>query len=1250
MSSSSSTTQTRRIQIILAAEQADATLRELDKATRLLEADLRRMKPGSAGWEQGIAQLERYRQRARALREEISQRRPNDAARLQILINGKKPEATFEEISAAVQLMERELRTMDPRSPGFRAYARDLSELRRRQDDVRRSMQNMTRPLSEWKEQILGFAAGGIVSQVAVNVFGAITGAMSGAISKSAELSDQFADIQKTSDMSAAEVEEFNRALGKIDTRTASKELRDIAIIGGQLGISKEQMLSFVDGVDKLNVALGDEISGGAEEVTKVVGGLRNVLVDIKSEDVGQDLLHIGNALNTLGSQGAATSPIMADFANRIGGIGIPLGLTSGQVFGLSATLQELNVNVERGGTAVGRILQRMLTNTASFAKVAGISVKDFTALLNEDLYGAFKKVVEGAAKGGASSTALAEIIKDLNVDGAGASEVFLKLGKNMEKLEEKVQVATGALQNQSSIMSEFEKKNTNFAANLEKTQKMLLGIFMSAFRPLVNTVGYVIDAFQRMTREAAPTVEAQTRVLTASIAQSRQARASLSVYEELNNKKNRSVAENLKLADAQQKLVRIYGDEILQVNKLTGALEVNIEAVKKKLMLSAALESQKAKELMQKRLEYSLIEERGDKAAAQIDQLGARQRDLFRKIEAGGYFKLIDEARRSGDHFFTEEVNRIQGMWIAIKSSEDAKKALADINGQLSAMGINLDELAAKEAKTAGETAKANAAITVSEEDLKRALEAKKKLLQDIARLNADAIDNEEEREIAQRNLQHQLALQQLKDDLKATEGAWKSKAEMRAAEAEALKAIEHDYQRDITNIRQKYKVRGEQTDYDNAVRWAEQAHVAAKLHLLRSLNDQLITREEYNTRMEDAEREHSENRINIARRFGKETLALELEEAQRTRKQMDQALSDEQGHREALLRIMINYSKKGSRERLHLQHELLDLEFERELSNLKATEEEKARIRAQYNQRKKERANEEFFEELGKAGTYAAQIAGHTAGIMNSFNNKATAQEDAELARFKASVERRKEMNARMYENKTLTAEEYNSRMKDIDADYDAYEKKVKTAQAERNKRAAIANAWMQLPLVILQSLSSAPWPANLILSAAAGAAAMFEINRLSAVSTEFAEGGYTEVTGFQSGRKFRAKNEGTFKGGYYAQPTTALVGEAGGEYVIPAWMLRNPGVANTARALEAIRTGGGNAGAGGSNPAVRGAQRQQGSAGQLMQSAARFAEAADKLDKLLSEGITAKLSYERYTKDLAAVETAKRNARMG
>lgn len=323
-------------------------------------------------------------------------------------------------------------------------------------------------------------------------------------IDSSAELTDMLADIRKTTGMTSAEVAELNKNLTKISTRTATKELREMAIVAGQLGVNKEDVLGFVQSVDKLNVALSDEFEGGAREVAETVGKLRNVLGDIKTSNISQDLLHIGNALNELGAAGFATSPVIADFSSRIAGVGIPLGLTSDEVLGLSATLQELNVNVERGGTGVTRILQRMTTNTAEFAKIAAMPLTEFTELVNTDLFGAFKKVLEGTKSSGTSATALAGIIKDLEVQGMGASEVFAKLGGNLSMLDEKVSLAGKSLQGTESIMNEFNIKNETLGATIDKMRKEFFKLIQMQgvqefFKNVVNAVASFIMSLKNL-------------------------------------------------------------------------------------------------------------------------------------------------------------------------------------------------------------------------------------------------------------------------------------------------------------------------------------------------------------------------------------------------------------------------------------------------------------------------------------------------------------------------------------------------------------------------------------------------------------------------------------------------------------------------------------------------------------------------------------------------------------------------------
>lgn len=340
---------------------------------------------------------------------------------------------------------------------------------------------------------IIGGIGGGIAALLLtlVTSFGTI---VSSGVASYAKLSDTLSNMQKSTGLAKKQVEELNSSLSNVDTRTAKSELQDIVIVAGQMGIASEQILGFTKATDKLNVALGDEFKGGAEQITNVFGSLRNVLVDMKTNNVSEDMLHLGNAVNVLGAAGQATGPVITDIANRIGSAGTVYGLTAGQTLGLAAAYQELAISTERGSTATVKILDKMSAAPEMFATVAGMSAEKFKTLVNTNIGQALLEVSKGFASSKGSATEFAEKLADAEISSAAISEVLAKVGQNTELVSEKMNLATEALKSTGSIMEEFNIKNENFAAQQEKAGKVWdkwvasLSSFVSALaRPAIK-------------------------------------------------------------------------------------------------------------------------------------------------------------------------------------------------------------------------------------------------------------------------------------------------------------------------------------------------------------------------------------------------------------------------------------------------------------------------------------------------------------------------------------------------------------------------------------------------------------------------------------------------------------------------------------------------------------------------------------------------------------------------------------------
>lgn len=320
---------------------------------------------------------------------------------------------------------------------------------------------------------------------------------------------DQLASVRKAVGLTKDELKGFTNEFFELSraTRTSNEDLLKIAQIGGQLGIDKDEIIEFTKSIDTLAVALGDEFLGGAEQVTQEVGILANNLKDIAGTNVSDRLLKIGNALNVLGMEGLATGPVVTDIANRFAAAGQLAGISSGEILGLAATLQELGVNQEVAGSTLTRLTNIIGKNKNKVIdwfksnKIAFDNQK-FGINVNEDMNEAILQVADSLAKSKLNNEQLSDALKDMGFDGVYAGTVLKLLGQNVDTVREKQKLATEALTNSDSIREEFNIKNETAAANLAKFQKRLeeIGIKIGgslspALQGIIDKLVPIVDA-----------------------------------------------------------------------------------------------------------------------------------------------------------------------------------------------------------------------------------------------------------------------------------------------------------------------------------------------------------------------------------------------------------------------------------------------------------------------------------------------------------------------------------------------------------------------------------------------------------------------------------------------------------------------------------------------------------------------------------------------------------------------------------
>jgi TP901 family phage tail tape measure protein len=1096
----------------------------------------------------------------------------------------------------------------------MRQYARELqTELdttatrgTKRYDELKDKLQEVNGAIARQRQEVAGTASFWSKISTEVKQFGMlavgalgfqfVTDQISNLITKGSKLSDELADIQKTTGMTKAEVREFNGELSKIDTRTPAAELRAIAAGAGQLGIAKKDVLEFTDATDKLVVSLGDEFQGGAEQVTKEMGALRNIFSDVKSDNVAQDMLHIGNAINELGADGAATGPVVADFANRIGGVGITMGLTSGQVLGLSATLQELNVSTERGGTATVKILQAMAGEPAKFAKVAGLGVKEFANLVNTDLYGALVKVSEGVSKNGAHATELAKILQELGVDGAGASEVMAKLGANTAMLDQKVQLASKSLGNTNSIMSEFETKNNNLAGKLEKLTKQLNSVFTnSAFNAGLE---WAVDGLTKLfglTDEAAELTD-QFRAQRDAVQELEQNTVPLvNRYDELMGKTTLNVDEQLELDKIIQQLAETVPTAVTQFDEYGKAIGINSAAVREFTQLQKEMLLVKNEEAIHKNTEQLELYQRKIVAVtAEMNKTFEDGRHFRASSEDDGYTIISDkELRQMAKDLqeFQAKARGFRGVLAELKGekSEDQLKAesdarwmayvFGDVKKLKEAADVQIGLLTDIDAKI--KALKEKQMGDMSKAEIRADEAAIKELQRRRAELLGEGDDKEAKRREKKMKAEHDAALKNLRD-LQAV--AMQEQAKLRdvdaAADQQALNQLDSHYNALIEKARQM----GEDTKLTEK----ERREAIATIDLLADSRDE--ARE--NLKRQQRQK-HAAEDLKLENQLALDRANLRILLAKRNEK------ADPEEFKQALLAKVV-------------------LERDIELQNTKLTEDQKNLIKqaaldkmngilSDANKKRDDetmRALEKFRERatqlLDGFLNFARSLSEATLQAADNQKNGAVkAAETQQTVAVQAAEKTRDKRLAALEQEKakgTVTTKQYEAKKAQIQADYEAektasnqnfekskaaaqeeYDKKAKLAkqeQFEAERAGNIAKITIDTGVAIVKALAEGGPFAGPALATVIGTMAALQIAAVVAQPTPaFAEGGFS-ANGFTG---LEHQNLSQSKGGMLpGKPFLATVNERGPEYFVPHHLLQQPAVAQSVGIIEAIRTG--------------------------------------------------------------------------
>ncbi len=326
-----------------------------------------------------------------------------------------------------------------------------------------------------------------------VATFAALAFGIRRATDEFTKFDDKIADVQKTTGLAKSEVLEMNEELKDInfiDTRTSQEGLHGLLRIAGKLGTEgTDNLLGFVKATDQIAVALTEDLGGDIEESINTLGKLVGIF-DVSDEfGVEEALLKVGSSINELGASSEANEGYIVDFTKRLAGVAPGAKISIANIMGMGAALDVAGQSVEVSGTAISQIITKMFDDTATFAKVAGMEVADFSNLLETDANAAFITLLEGVKGNDERMAMMVGRLKELGIDGVRATNVMGVLANNVEELKKQQLLANKAFEEGTSITDEFNIKNQTAGAELEKVQKQINNLWVELGERLFPTV-----------------------------------------------------------------------------------------------------------------------------------------------------------------------------------------------------------------------------------------------------------------------------------------------------------------------------------------------------------------------------------------------------------------------------------------------------------------------------------------------------------------------------------------------------------------------------------------------------------------------------------------------------------------------------------------------------------------------------------------------------------------------------------------
>ncbi len=482
------------------SDSFNGTLEQLKQAKKVLQEAFAQTPKGTAEYDKLRRALDGVA---------LEEKRVGDLSkRMQTVLDEPKGKS-FNELKIAVEQARKQLNSMSRTTKEERKTYDELAEKIRNADLEMRRLGNTSKGTeSAFKKAVSRLKAYITLYMGAAVAIQKLTGAMDDMMT----LSDKMGEVRKTTGFTAEEVGKLSDNLQKLDTRTPIQELMELSAAAGQLGLNTEEdVRGFTEAANEMLTALPELGQDGATEMMKVAIATGEVSKIRKQMEQGEiqgssatavAMEKVASTIDRLRATTAAAAPPVTDFVKRVGAVGAQSGISIDQVAALGATVDELGMGTEMAATALSRMIPAIKQNAFSIAQAINVKPETITQLYEtghamDVILMVLKHIGESNMNPDGvekllGTGGMADVMKELNQQGARAGIVFAGLSQNVDELERNLATAKNAYQEGTAIMYEYNKMNDTTAAKWERLKNQMQEVLVNDTAQFI--LGWLID------------------------------------------------------------------------------------------------------------------------------------------------------------------------------------------------------------------------------------------------------------------------------------------------------------------------------------------------------------------------------------------------------------------------------------------------------------------------------------------------------------------------------------------------------------------------------------------------------------------------------------------------------------------------------------------------------------------------------------------------------------------------------------